>query len=80
MVGAEDDQGDGAVFEVLLVSDSLVRGYKHLKASRFCRLDQIAIREQMPALFLRGADVMAFAVSNAVQPERFGRRERASTD
>jgi len=39
MVGAEDDQGDGAVFEVLLVSDSFVRRYKHLKASGFCRLE-----------------------------------------
>ena len=59
MVRAENDDGDLAAREILLIAEISIGGHDAIEAGRLGRADQLAIRELAPAAAGRGLDVIS---------------------
>ncbi len=56
VVGVENDEGEPAAGEILLVGEVLVRGDHHVVASVFGGAEQVTVTESCPVLFSGSVD------------------------
>lgn len=56
MVRAQHNQGEFAANQILLVFDTLICGYHHVKTLILSRLQKFAVDESIPPLFRRRLD------------------------